>query len=177
MSTSLLLEFDTPEDLAHALRELHARGYQQLDAYTPYSTHVVQEALALRPSRLPRWVFGGAIFGASAAYLLQWYTTAYLYPLNVGARPSHMPLAYVPITFEMGVLCAAFVTFFGVLGLGKLIKLWDPIFAVEGFESVSVDRFWLRVEGWEPADDPAPLLAELEAFHPRRQLLLEGSGQ
>jgi Protein of unknown function (DUF3341) len=171
----LLTEFGSPEDLALAARHLRARGQRKLDAYTPYSTDAVREALDLGQSPLSRLVFVGALLGAGGAYLLEWYTTAHLYPLNVGGRPPHMPLPFVPIAFEMGVLLAAFTAFFGVLVGGRLLKLWDPVFEVEGFESVSVDRFWLRVDESDAAFDPAHLQQELAPFNPRRHVVLGGS--
>jgi hypothetical protein len=170
VSQVLLLEFAGPDELAHAARQLRARPGLELDAYTPYSTEEVREALALPPSRLPRLVFAAACLGAGGAYFLEWLTTAYLYPLNVGGRPLHMTLAFVPISFEMGVLLAAVTAFIGVLVLGKLVVLWDPVFEVPGFESASVDRFWLRVSG--PALESAR--AELDALQPLRQIRLEG---
>jgi hypothetical protein len=172
MKRSLLIEFDTPGDLARAARQLRQRPDLELDAYTPYSTEEVREALGLSPSPLPRVVFVAACLGAGAAYGLEWLTVAHWYPLNVGGRPPHMPLTFVPITFEMGVLAASFTAFFGVLLGGKLLKLWDPVFEVPRFEGVSVDRFWLRVNS-EAALDVPGLEAELEPMHPLRHLLLE----
>lgn len=171
MRRALLSEFASPEALALAARHLRARGYR-LNAYTPYSTEVVREALELGPSPLSVWVFFGGFIGAGTAYFIEWYTNAHLYPLNVGGRPPHMPFAFVPITFEMGVLLAGFTAFFGVLIGGKLVKLWDPVFEVEGFESASVDRFWLRVDEWGPPFDPAQLQEELSPFKPRRHVVL-----
>jgi hypothetical protein len=174
MKTSLLVEFPDAEALAAAARTLRAHPELELDAYTPYSSEEVREALALRPSRLPIAVFVAACLGAGLAYGLQWYTVAYLYPLNVGGRPPHMPLAFGPITFEMGVLASAATAFFGVLVLGRLVKLWDPVFEIPGFETASVDRFWLRVDT-PGALDATALEAELEPAKPIRFLLLEAS--
>jgi hypothetical protein len=174
MKTSLLVEFADAGALAGAARTLRRRPELTLDAYTPYSSEEVREALALPPSRLPPIVFAAACLGAGAAYWLQWFTTAYLYPVNVGGRPPHMPLAFVPISFEMGVLAAALTAFAGVLAFGKLIKLWDPVFEVPGFEAASVDRFWLRVDTSGELDTTA-IEAELEAARPIRFLLLEVS--
>ena len=56
-----------------------------------------------------------------------------------------MPLAFVPITFEMGVLFAGLTALIGVFFWGRLLKLWDPVFEVPGFDSASKDKFWLRV--------------------------------
>jgi len=145
----LLLEFEAPEALARAARELQRKGYTGLDAYTPYSTDEVRDALPERSSWIPYLVLTAGLCGAGGAYLLQWYLVAYLYPLDLGGRPPHMPLAFVPITFEMGVLCASFAAFFGVLWAGRLVRPWHPVFEAEGFESTSVDKFWLSV----PASD------------------------
>jgi hypothetical protein len=172
---SLLIEFETPGDLARAVRQLRASVQMpglELDAHTPYSTEEVREALALEPSPLPRIVFVAACLGAGGAYALEWLTTAHWYPVDVGGRPLHMPLAFVPIAFEMGVLAAALASFIGVLVGGKLVKLWDPVFEVPGFEGVSVDRFWLRVTARGELDIPT-LQAELEAMKPLRHVLLE----
>lgn len=171
--SALLIEFDTPDALAQAARRLRERGLTDLDAYVPYSTEQVREALGIPRSRLPVAVLCAALSGAGAAYWLEWYTTARLYPLDVGGRPPHMPLAFVPITFEMGVLLASFTAFFGVLVLGRLVKLWDPVFEVEGFETSSVDRFWLRVDGTDPRFDPERTREELARFRPLRVELYE----
>jgi ActD protein len=173
MRRVLLLEFESPEELAAALRDLYGRGHRDLDAYTPYSTDIVREALALEPSRLPRWVLAGGLLGATLAYLLEWWTTGISYPLNVGGRPLHMPLAFVPISFEMGVLGASFTAFFGVLLLGKLVRLWDPVFEVEGFGSMSVNRFWLRMDESPEGFDPESVVRELAPLQPLRTVLLE----
>jgi hypothetical protein len=172
MKTSLLAEFPDAHSLASAARRLRHRPELTLDAYTPYSSEEVREALALPPSRLPYLVFLAACLGAGLAYWLEWYTTAHQYPLNVGGRPPHMPLAFVPIAFEMGVLAAAVAAVAGVLVLGKLVRLWDPVFEVPGFEEASVDRFWLRVDAAGGLELSA-IEAELEASKPIRSVRLE----
>ncbi|HLV64188.1 MAG TPA: DUF3341 domain-containing protein [Polyangiaceae bacterium] len=173
MHRMLLAEFPGPTELAEAAYALREQGYRDIDAHTPYSTEDVRVGLGLRHSRLPLAIFVGGILGAGLAYGLQWLLVGYLYPLDVGGRPPHMPLAFVPITFEMGVLLASFTAFFGVLVLGRLVKLWDPVFEVEGFETSSVDRFWLRVDGTDPRFDPERTREELARFRPLRVELYE----
>lgn len=168
----LLAEFETPETLARALLELRQHGFRKLDAYTPYSTELVREALGLPESRLGVRVFAAGTLGAAAAYGLQWYLVAYSYPLNVGGRPPHLPLAFVPITFEMGILCAAIAAFVSALWLGRLPRLWRPLFEVEGFESASRDRFWLSVDANDPSFHPESTPAMLAELQPSRQVLL-----
>ncbi len=145
MPERIFAEFAEPERLAAATRELTRRGFTELEAHTPYSTRAVRDALGRPRSRLAYAIGAGGFLGAGLAYLLQVWIAAEDYPLNVGGRPPHMPLAFVPIAFEMGVLSAAFTAFFGVLLLGRLVKLHDPVFDVVGFESVSVDGFWLAM--------------------------------
>jgi hypothetical protein len=169
----VLAEFSDAAALAAAISQLRARGYRELDAYTPYSTEEVREALAWQRSRLSWLVLLGALLGGAGAYLLQWYLVAFLYPLNVGGRPPHMPLAFVPISFEMAVLGGAVAAFLSVLVGGRLLRWWDPVFEAEGFETASVDRFWLEVRDADPRFDATETLREVEELKPLRQLLLE----
>jgi ActD protein len=176
MKRMLLVEFESSQRLAQALTELRRIGYRRLKAYTPYSTPEVRKALELPRSRLPIVVFAVGALGALGAYGLQWYLVGHLYPLDVGGRPPHMPLAFVPITFEMGVLLAGFTAFFGVFVLARLVRLWHPVFEVDGFESASRDRFWLRVDASDPAFDAGALASALERFEPSRSVLVGGEG-
>ena len=176
MSTFCMAEFADPEQLASAIGELSHEGFTQLEAYTPYSTEVVREALGRSRSRLSWLVCAAGMAGAGGAYLLQWYLVAYLYPLNVGGRPPHMPLALVPITFEMGVLAASFTAFFGVLFGGKLVRLWHPVFEVEGFESASVDKFWLHIRVFDEPGEREHLERELQRAGALRSVFVPGRG-
>jgi hypothetical protein len=168
----LLAEFDSPEALTKAIRALRARGYRELDAYTPYSTELVRDALGRGRSLLSWAVLIAALFGGAAAYFLQWYLVGFLYPLNVGGRPPHMPLAFVPITFEMAVLCGCGTAFVSVLWGGKLLRWWHPAFEAEGFESASVDKFWLEVRTTDPNYDRTATPREVEELEPLRQMLV-----
>jgi hypothetical protein len=150
MTVRMFAEYREASALLRAIGELRRKGYEALEAYTPYPLHGVDEALGTRPSRLPWAVFGIGVCAASAAYALQWFLNAYLYPLNVGSRPPHYPLSYVPITFEMGILFASFSAFFGVLVLGRLLRPYDPVFETPGFESASNDAFWIRISDADP---------------------------
>jgi len=150
MRDAMLAEFTSPESLIAAIEGMRARGYRHLDAFTPYSIHEVDHALRLRRSRLPFLICGLGLLSAGTAYALQWFLNAYLYPLNVGGRPPHFPLAFVIITFEMGILIAALTAFFGVLARGRMLKLYDPIYDIDDFGRATDDRFWLIIS----ADDP-----------------------
>jgi hypothetical protein len=161
MADRALAEFAGPAELAAAIRALRERGYRRLDAYAPFAAPEVEEALDAPRSRLPVAVFAAGIAAAGGAYLLQWFLVAHLYPLVVGGRPPHFPLAFLVISFEMGILFAALTAVAGVLVRGRLVRLEDEVQGAPGFESASRDRFWLQVAADDPRFDAERIASEL----------------
>ncbi|MBX3159159.1 MAG: DUF3341 domain-containing protein [Deltaproteobacteria bacterium] len=163
MSERLLAEFPDEHAIAGAIRALRETDHRVLDAYTPFASHEVEDALARRPSRLPFAVFVGGMCGAGGAYFLQWYLVAHLYPLVVGGRPPHFPVAFVIITFEMGVLFASLTAVIATLVVGRLVRLTDDVQGTAGFETATRDRFWLAVMSHGPGEPLRELLGKLGA--------------
>jgi hypothetical protein len=161
MADRILAQYEHEDALAAAIRQLRAKGYRALEAYLPFPAIEVEDALTRRPSRLPYLCFLFGMLAAGTAYALQWLLNGYLYPLVVGGRPPHFPLAFVPITFEMGVLFASFAAFIGVLWRGRLVRLTDDVQGTPGFESATRDRFWLEISAADPAFDPDRTRADL----------------
>jgi hypothetical protein len=126
MRAGIIGGFDTPEALLRAGEALRERGYRRLEAFTPYPLHGIDRALGLQRSPLTWIVFPFALVGAGGSYLVQWFCNAYDYRLDVGGRPPHSPLAFVPISFETTVLVSSLVGFVGFLGLSRLPELWSP---------------------------------------------------
>ncbi|WP_373047314.1 DUF3341 domain-containing protein [Vulgatibacter sp.] len=157
MGPDLLVEFGAADALLDAVRACRALGLRRLETFTPYPIRDVQEALALPRSRIPWLCLVGGLVGASLAYLAQWWMNGVAWPLNVGGRPLHSAPAFVPITFESGVLGAALGAVVSFLAFAGLPRLWHPVFEVEGFERASVDRFFLHVDA---AEVDAPGLRE-----------------
>src|SRR5438128_24869 len=110
----LMAEFKTPEGILEATRRAHAAGYRKMDAYTPYPIEGLAEGLDLRATRVPFVVLLGGLVGAAGGYFLQWWAAAYDYPLNVGGKPYHSWPAFIPVTFELTVLAAAFAAILGM---------------------------------------------------------------
>jgi Protein of unknown function (DUF3341) len=157
MRTGLVAEFGSPEALLHAVRELRRLGYRRLDAFTPYPVKGVEQAIGLPRSRINWIIFPVAMAGAGLGYLVQLFCNAHDYPINVGGRPLHSALAFIPITFETGVLTASTVGVFVLLILCGLPQLHAPIFDVEGFARASIDRFWVGVDDRDPRYDQTDL--------------------
>ena len=65
--TGLLASFDGAEPLLGAVRELRARGYRCLDAYTPFPVEGLPQALGLRRSRMPLVMLAGGLAGGRSA--------------------------------------------------------------------------------------------------------------
>jgi hypothetical protein len=165
MADRILAQYEHEETLAAAIHRLRAKGYRALDAYLPFPALEVEDALTdaspSAPSRLPYLCFVVGMLAAGTAYALQWLINGYLYPLVVGGRPPHFPLAFVPITFEMGVLFASFAAFFGVLWRGRLVRLTDEVQGTPDFASATRDRFWLEISAADPVFDPDRTRADL----------------
>jgi hypothetical protein len=142
----ILAEFETPVELIAAARRAREEGYRRIDAYTPYPVHELTEALALPRTKLPILVFLGGLLGCGTALLMQWFATSVHYPVNVGGRPLASWPSYIPITFELTVLFAAFAAVLGMLGLNGLPMPYHPVFNVPRFALASRDRFFLCIE-------------------------------
>ena len=161
MADRILAEYEDEHAIIAAIHRLRERGYVRIDAYLPFPSVEVEDALARPRSRLGFAICGVGLVAAGTVYALQWLLVAHLYPLVVGGRPPHFPLAFVIITFEMGVLFASFTSFFGVLRLGRLVRLTDAVQGTPGFDSATRDRFWLEVSAEDPKFDPDRTRAEL----------------
>ena len=154
MADRILAEYPTEAATVHAIHRLREEGYVDIEAYMPFPSHVIEHALDRPRSRLPIAIFVVGICAAAGAYFLQWFLVAYLYPLVVGDRPPHFPLAFIIITFEMGILFAGLTAFFGTLRLGRLVRLVDGVQGTPGFDSVTRDHYWLEISTRDPSYDP-----------------------
>ena len=153
MRRGIAAEFSDEHTLLEAIQRVRERGLTGLEAYGPVPSEAIDIALGKQRSPLSVAAGIGGLCGAAGAYALQWYLVAYLYPIDLGGRPPHMPLAYLIITIEMGFLFGALAVFVAFLVAARLVKLWDPINEVPGFESATRDHFWLAIDGDDPALD------------------------
>jgi hypothetical protein len=163
----LLAEFDNPTDLVAAARRTYEEGYRKINGYSPFPIEELSEAIGFTHTSLPLIVLIGGILGFLGGYFMQYYLEAFEYPINVGGRPFHSWPAFIPITFETTVLCAAFAAVFGMLALNKLPQPYHPVFNVPSFALATNDRFFLAIEAKDPKFDYEATKRFMESLGPR----------
>ncbi len=112
-----------PEDeqVKRAVRELKSAGYDVSDVRTPYPIHGLDKVADIPPSRLGWACAIGAFSGAALSLLFQSWTSVSAWALDVGGKPFNSIPAFIPVTFEVGVLLGAFAT---VLAFFFRSRLW-----------------------------------------------------
>lgn len=142
----LLAEFENPATLMAAAEKVNKAGYKKYDAYSPFPIHGMDDAMGLKESKLGWIVLFHAIIGFAGGFFLQYWTSSIAYPLNISGKPFVNIPNFVPVTFELTILLAAFGTFFGMFMMNKLPKLNNPLFNSDRFEKVTDDGFFIGIE-------------------------------
>ena len=142
----VMAEFATPSDLVAAARRSYELGYRRINGYSPYPIEELWEAIGFHRTGLPLIVFLGGLVGGLAGFFMQYWMEVINYPLNVGGKPFNCWPAFIPITFECTVLCAAFAAVLGMLALNKLPQPYHPVFNAPNFAMATRDRFFLVIE-------------------------------
>ncbi len=163
----LMAEFDSAQTLLDAARKVGQAGYSKTDAYSPFPIHGLAEALGFRERSVAPIVLMGGITGAIAGYGLQYWTSVIAWPMNVGGRPYHSWVSFIPVTFEVTILIAAFSAVFGMLALNGLPQPYHPVFNVERFSRASQDGFFLAIESADPKFDANATRQFLASLHAR----------
>lgn len=150
----LLAEYETPGELYHACEKVRDAGYGAWDAHSPFPVHGLEKAMGLRPSIVPWIVLVMGFSGAALGFLLQYWSSAIEYPMIISAKPFNSYPAFVPVTFELGILLGSFGAVFGMFGLNRLPTLYHSLFNSKRFSRVTDDRFFISVEARDPKYDP-----------------------
>ena len=164
----LLAEFDGPDELLKAAKAAYRAGYRKMDAFSPMPIHDLSESMGYDKHRVPTIVLICALIGACSGFGLQYWISAIDYPLNVGGRPLLSWPSFIPVTFELGVLFAAFGALIGMLILNGLPRPYHPVFNVPDFERASGDGFFFCIEAEDPQFDVSETRAFLEGLNPKK---------
>ena len=133
---------------SEALRHLK----QALLEGTPWHQAML-EAMGLKASRLPWVVLVCGLVGATGGMLMQYWVAVHAYPLIISGKPLFSWPAFVPVTFELGVLFGALGAVFGMLAFNQLPMLYHPLFSSRAFERATDDGFFISIESWDPNYD------------------------
>jgi len=120
MKRRFVASFLHQDDILGAVKAFRELGFEIEDAYTPYAVHGLDQAAGVRPSRLGYFC---AVIGLTAAALglyFQHWVSAVAWPLNIGGKPLSSIPAFIPVTFEIGVLVAGVGTVLAFLVVSRL---------------------------------------------------------
>jgi len=103
--------YDDDDKLMDAAKNLVGQGVRIKDVYSPFPVHGIDPVIGVKRTRLAIASFMYAMTGTSLALFGMWYFMIQDWPMNIGGKPSfsliqNLP-AFVPVTFEFTVLCAA----------------------------------------------------------------------
>lgn len=150
----IVAEFSETPKVFKAAKQVRDAGYSKWDVHTPFPIHDMEEAMGIKTTKLPLMAGGAAVTGLGIAILLQWGTSAYLFPTVVQGKPFEAWQPFVPIMFELAILLTAFMCIFGMLALNGLPRWHHPLFTHERFMRVGNDRFFIAIEASDPNFDP-----------------------
>ena len=127
-----------------ALEELKAKGYHDLEVYTPAPIHEIEDVMERdRPvSHVRLFTLIGGLTGTASGFLLTIWS-AMQWGLVTGGKPIASIPPFVVIAFELTILFGGLATVLGLVLLGRLPRLrpsagYDPRF--------SNDRFGVAVQ-------------------------------
>lgn len=140
--------------LLENVRYLRGIGIKIVNVYSPFPVHGLDQALGLRRTRLSTAAFIFGLTGTSLALLMMWFMLIYDWPMNIGGKPSftlmqNLP-SFIPITFEITVLCAAHGM---VITFLLASKLFPGVTAYVAHPRVTDDKLVILMETDEATSD------------------------
>lgn len=112
--------FEDEENLLRAAKDLKASNLSIQDVLTPFPVHGLDHLLGYKRSRIPTVGFISGAIGLAIAFGFQTWAFTVDYPLFIGGKPHFSIPSFIPITFELTVLFAAFGMVFAFLIRSKL---------------------------------------------------------
>ncbi|MBP6826829.1 MAG: DUF3341 domain-containing protein [Saprospiraceae bacterium] len=150
--------YNDEEDLKGAVKTANAAHLDIMDVFTPFPVHGLDPILGLKESRLHilGFIYGasGALFGFLA---MTWIFTSD-WPIMFGGKPFWSVPAFIPITFEMTVLFAAWgmtITFYTICGM------WPGVKAKTLDNRITDDKFCIA---FDVTDAPDSDVKNLQGF-------------
>lgn len=103
--------YDDDDVLKDGAKKLVAKGIKVADVFSPFPIHGIDPIIGIRNTRLGIMAFIYGLIGTTLATVGMHYFMISDWPMNIGGKPNETyldnVLAFIPITFEFTVLCAA----------------------------------------------------------------------
>ncbi|MEP7267914.1 MAG: DUF3341 domain-containing protein [Saprospiraceae bacterium] len=113
--------YNDETELLRAVKEANSQQLEIMDVFTPFPVHGLDPLLHLSESRLHEGGFVYGLLGTLTAFLGMTWIFTKDWPIVIGGKPYWSVPAFIPITFEMTVLFAAWgmtITCYIICGLG-----------------------------------------------------------
>jgi hypothetical protein len=123
-SKTILAVYNDPDEAYAAAKKAVGKGIKIRDMYSPFPIHGIDKVLGVRPTRVSTIAFFYGALGTTLALLMVWYMNISDWAMNIGGKPSfslaqNIP-AFIPVTFEVTVLCASHLMNFTFLFSSRL---------------------------------------------------------
>lgn len=103
--------YDDDDILKDAASAIVAKGVKVNDVFSPFPVHGIDSIIGVKKTRLAIVAFIFGLSGLILALVGMRYFMIVDWPMNIGGKPNHTLmqniLAFIPISFEFTVLCAA----------------------------------------------------------------------
>ncbi|MFC3415597.1 DUF3341 domain-containing protein [Algoriphagus hitonicola] len=115
--------YEDEDVLLHAVEQVRSSGVKIHEVFSPYPVHGLEHVLGYKRSRLPIAAFLFGLLGTSLALTMQFYMMKFDWPMIIGGKDFAAVPDFIPVTFEMTVLLAAF-GMVGVFMISSNLKPW-----------------------------------------------------
>jgi hypothetical protein len=107
----LYATYDDDLKLIEGAKTLVGKGVHISDVFSPFPIHGIDPIIGIKRTRIAVAAFIYGLVGLIAALLGFWYFMVSDWPMIIGGKPNftlfeNLP-AFIPVTFEFVVLCAA----------------------------------------------------------------------
>ncbi|TAF86245.1 MAG: DUF3341 domain-containing protein [Flavobacteriia bacterium] len=107
----LYVMYDDDEVLKNSAKQLVAKGVKINEVFSPFPIHGIDPIIGVKNTRLGIMAFLYGLTGLTLATVGMRYFMIVDWPMNIGGKPNFSylenMLAFVPISFEFTVMCAA----------------------------------------------------------------------
>lgn len=109
--TVIYAMYDDDDVLKDGAKKLVSKGVKVSEVFSPFPIHGIDPIIGVKNTRLGIMAFLYGLTGLTLATIGMRFFMVYDWPMNIGGKPNFTYLdnilAFVPITFEFTVLCAA----------------------------------------------------------------------